>query len=282
MTTTTQQHGWTTSFLTVPGARLRVRTLGAGEPLVLVHGTGTDSTTWDEVAPVLAKTHQVITYDRRGYGESTAAPVRDYSVHIRDLTSLLESIGPAHLLGWSSGGNVALGAGSSNPHLLRSLTVVEAPFHGLRHPGHGMLTTIATAKLRQLTRRPEPAAAAFLRWVSGYRDGGNGFDRASADHQDHLLGYSRQVLAELDPHPRGATSEFVSTHQLASLDGVPLTWVLGSDSIWWYRDLSRRAMRFIPHGQTVEIPNAGHFAHQENPAAFATGVVAAVTRSSRT
>lgn len=257
------------------GAQLRIRTMGAGEALVLVHGSGTDSTTWDEVAPVLAKTHQVVTYDRRGYGESASAPVRDYQVHIQDLTELLESVGPAHLVGWSSGGNVALGAASANPQLVRTLTVVEPPFHGLRYPSMGLLTTIAAAKVHQVTRRPESGAAAFMRWVSGYRTGGNAFDRASADQQANLRGYSRQILAELDPYPRGLTSEFVRRRQLESLDGVPVTWMLGSESLPWFRKLSRRALRALPGGRTVEIDDASHFVHQDSPEAFITAVTAA-------
>lgn len=48
---------WTTSSLAVPGVRLHVKRTGAGDPLLLVHGKGTDCTTWDGVAPALTGDH---------------------------------------------------------------------------------------------------------------------------------------------------------------------------------------------------------------------------------
>jgi len=50
------------------GATLHYRTAGEGSPLVLVHGSCTDMSTWDGVVDDLARDHRVIIYDRRGMG----------------------------------------------------------------------------------------------------------------------------------------------------------------------------------------------------------------------
>lgn len=60
--------------LELPGATLNYRTAGDGPPLVLVHGSATDLTTWDGVIDELARDHRVIAYDRRGYGQSRHRP----------------------------------------------------------------------------------------------------------------------------------------------------------------------------------------------------------------
>jgi pimeloyl-ACP methyl ester carboxylesterase len=49
--------------LDAPGARLHYRTAGDGPPLVLVHGSSTDMTTWDGVVGELAQDHRVVIYD---------------------------------------------------------------------------------------------------------------------------------------------------------------------------------------------------------------------------
>ncbi|MFW3172701.1 alpha/beta fold hydrolase [Geodermatophilus sp. CPCC 206100] len=57
------------------GVRLRVRTGGAGPPVVLLHGHPRTHTTWHRVAPLLAAAgHTVVCPDLRGYGRSTAPP----------------------------------------------------------------------------------------------------------------------------------------------------------------------------------------------------------------
>ena len=60
-------------LLHLPGVRLRYDVSGNGPPLVLVHGSAVDRTTWNGVVPELSRTHTVITYDRRGYGRLTAS-----------------------------------------------------------------------------------------------------------------------------------------------------------------------------------------------------------------
>ena len=121
--------------LEVPGARLNYRTAGDGPPLVLVHGSATDMTTWDGVVDELAREHHVVVYDRRGYGQSRHKPVRDHRIHAQDLTAVLAKVAgqPATVVGWSSGGNIALAVAVKHPELFSALVIVEAPFHGMRH-----------------------------------------------------------------------------------------------------------------------------------------------------
>ena len=60
--------------LDVPGTALYYDSAGDGLPLILVHGSAVDGSTWDGVLPDLARDRRVITYDRRGYWRSTHKP----------------------------------------------------------------------------------------------------------------------------------------------------------------------------------------------------------------
>src|SRR4051812_1401244 len=61
------------------GHDVAYRRAGAGAAIVLVHGIAGSNTTWDELLPVLAKTHDVIAPDLPGHGASGSS-AGDYSV----------------------------------------------------------------------------------------------------------------------------------------------------------------------------------------------------------
>ncbi len=114
----------------VNGVGLYWQEAGAGEPLVLVHGSWGDHENWAPVVPGLAGRFRVITYDRRGHSRSER-PAGQGSIHedADDLAALLEALelAPAHVAGNSGGGAVALDLAARRPELLRSLAVHEPP-----------------------------------------------------------------------------------------------------------------------------------------------------------
>jgi pimeloyl-ACP methyl ester carboxylesterase len=114
----------------VNGTRLYYELHGDGEPLALVHGSWGDATGWQLVIPVLAESFRVLVYDRRGHSRSEG-PDGQGSVHedAHDLAALLGALAlaPAHVVGNSYGGNVALRVAATRPHLMRSLSCHEPP-----------------------------------------------------------------------------------------------------------------------------------------------------------
>ncbi len=59
-------------YLDVRGARLHVAELGAGPPVLLLHGWPQHWWTWRELMPLLAVRHRVLALDLRGFGWSEA------------------------------------------------------------------------------------------------------------------------------------------------------------------------------------------------------------------
>ena len=95
----------------VNGADLAYRTVGAGEPLLLVMGYAGTMDVWDPVlVDRLARSYRVILFDNRNVGRS---PASDGPVSVegmaRDGLGLLRALGVdrAHVLGWSMGSMIA-------------------------------------------------------------------------------------------------------------------------------------------------------------------------------
>jgi non-heme chloroperoxidase len=80
---------------------------GAGQPVVLIHGYPLSGRAWDRQVPVLLEAgHRVITYDRRGFGQSSQPAVGyDYDTFAADLATLLDHLDlwDAVLVGHSMG-----------------------------------------------------------------------------------------------------------------------------------------------------------------------------------
>jgi pimeloyl-ACP methyl ester carboxylesterase len=82
--------------------------VGVGRPVVLIHGWPLSGRSWEpQVAPLVAAGHRVITYDRRGFGDSSQPwNGYDYDTFSADLHALLEHLDlrDVALVGFSMGG----------------------------------------------------------------------------------------------------------------------------------------------------------------------------------
>jgi pimeloyl-ACP methyl ester carboxylesterase len=111
------------------------------DTVVLVHGSWTDHSSWQLVAPALAEQHRVLTYDRRGHSRSDRPSQATRHHDEDDLAGLIEALdlGAVHLVGNSYGGSISLGLAARRPDLVRSVTAHEPPLLGVARPG----TTLA-------------------------------------------------------------------------------------------------------------------------------------------
>jgi pimeloyl-ACP methyl ester carboxylesterase len=261
-------------FLPYEGVELAYEERGSGEPLLLIHGTGCQTATWGRTFDDLAAAgHRVIAYDRRGYGASAHPPVRDYRRHVADAAAVLERVAktPATVVGWSSGGNVALALAATRPDLVRRLIVAEAALHGVRHLMATTLGMLTHAKWHQLRGRRQEAAVGFFRWIFE-----EGYDALSQEERDALLSQAGPVLAELDLHPYGIMTEYLSLARVRRIP-VPITFLIGDSTAPFFRRLHRHLVRAVPSIRTEVIPGASHFVHRDAPNAFVAAVQRAVS-----
>ncbi len=98
------------------GTRIAFECAGSGPPLILVDGAFCHRAFGPSAkfVPLLAGHFTVFTYDRRGRGASSDTPPYSVAREVEDLEALIDEAGaPAYLVGFSSGGALALEAAAS-------------------------------------------------------------------------------------------------------------------------------------------------------------------------
>ncbi|MCM3896020.1 MULTISPECIES: alpha/beta fold hydrolase [Gordonia] len=116
-------------YKVIHGYRRAYRIAGSGPALLLIHGIGDNSSTWNEVIPMLAQHYTVIAPDLLGHGRSDK-PRADYSVPafangMRDLLVVL-GISKVTVVGHSLGGGVAMQFCYQFPRFVERLVLVAA------------------------------------------------------------------------------------------------------------------------------------------------------------
>jgi pimeloyl-ACP methyl ester carboxylesterase len=107
---------------------------GSGpSPVLVLHGGLSDGEILlDGWEASLGATHSLTAFDRRGHGRTADS---DAPFHYDDMATeaiaVLESVigEPAHLIGWSDGGIVAMAVALRRPDLVRRLVLIGANFH---------------------------------------------------------------------------------------------------------------------------------------------------------
>jgi esterase len=115
---------------TVNGVQLHYDELGAGDPILCIHGAGSSTQLWADAVEQLARLGRVIAYDRRGCGRSERPePYERTSVseHADDAAALLDALdaGPAVVIGRSYGGTVAVDMATRYPGKVRACASLE-------------------------------------------------------------------------------------------------------------------------------------------------------------
>lgn len=128
--------------LKVAGGRQAFRECGAGPAIVLLHGIGSGSASWLEVAQALGRNARVIAWDAPGYGDST--PLRslapDASDYAERLLQLLDALGIQRcvLVGHSLGAMAATAFASGVQQHRISRLVLISPARGYGHPSRAL------------------------------------------------------------------------------------------------------------------------------------------------
>jgi non-heme chloroperoxidase len=256
---------------------------GAGDPVVLVHGSGaTDARTWGSQLDPLAAHYRVLAYSQRyHYPNAWAGDGRDvYSTmtHAADLAALIRGLrlGPCHLVGSSYGGDIVLLLAAQHPELVRTLVLGEPglALWLLRLPGgealhQAYLDTIAPAARAVQEGDIETAARLFSDGVLGP----GVFDQLPLPTRERLKENARLLAFE---RPERDDSPFSCAD--AGRITAPSLLLTGDSSPEMFGLIAEELARCMPGCERATIPNASHLLHGMNPQAYNETVLAFLGR----
>ena len=240
--------------------KLNFRTMGSGQPLIIMHGVFGSSDNWQTLGKVFAESQAVYLVDLRNHGNSPHSDTFDYDVMVEDVVELMDDqgISQAHILGHSMGGKVAMHLATQNPDRVGKLIVVDiAPKYYAPHHQQ-IFEGFHSVDLLNLNNRKD------------------------ADDQMSLvitnMGVRQFILKNLERRKDGsfgwklnlsaieAAIEKVGAGMEAnvSFDG-PSMFIAGSKSDYITQEDHTLIHDYFPTAQIEVVAGAGHWVHAEKP-----------------
>ncbi|MER7395257.1 alpha/beta hydrolase [Streptomyces sp. NPDC000151] len=255
------------------GVNLYYEVVGEGEPLVLVHGSWNDHRSWQPAIEAdLRASFTVITYDRRGHGQSEKVPGQGTRRQDEDdLAALIERLGhaPAHVAGSSFGASIVLGLAARRPELFRSITVHEPPLVGVVADDPDSLaqlqpTMASVDAAMDHLRKDEDEQGARL-FVEEVALGPGMWDQLPAPLRETFVTHAQTWLDEqTDP------SWAVLDLDRLSACTMPVLLSRGSASPTWFSTVLERLAAVMPQAQRQTFEGAGHIPHVTHPQEYTT------------
>ena len=185
-------------------APLFVDARGAGTPVVLLHSGGMSSRQWRSLAERLAPAHRVLAPDFLGAGKNPlwddAVPFH-YGLDVAAVGRVLDGLeGPAHLVGHSYGGLIALTVARTWPARVRSVAAFDPVAFGVLHDP---MDDAGLADLRRAEAQPvftDEALGGSEPWMESFVDYWNGpgaWRSLPAASREQFLRVGRKVFREV-------------------------------------------------------------------------------------
>jgi valacyclovir hydrolase len=235
------------------GARIYYEEAGRGEAVVLLPGWGGSIAELSPLRSAIADGFRVIALDLPGSGRSQPQP-REYPVtyYHDDATALLDvldalGVGPAHLAGFSDGGEEALLLAQRRPGLALSIFTWGAAGR-IPEPAPGEFEALATA-----ADEPdgEPAADGEFAGLASYLAAAYGVEGARIMLRSWAQAMAGIVAAGGDISWAGAGTI-----------RCPAFLCTGSEDRHCPPELVRELAARIPRGEFREVVGAGHDVHR--------------------
>lgn len=247
--------------------QLHYRSLGEGQPLIILHGIFGTSDNWQTFGKAVSSQYKVYLIDLRNHGNSPHSDIFDYPAMAADLDEFIQThdLHKPILMGHSMGGKVVMAFAATHPDSFEKMVVVDiAPKY---YPPHHqkILEALSAVKLNTLENR---------------KDADNQLSEYIKE-----TGVRQFLLKNLKRNDRGqfgwklnlsvikANLEKIGAALEAEAIKKPVLFVRGEQSNYILEEDKELIRSHFPLAQIVTIKNAGHWVHAEQPEALYEAVM---------
>jgi 2-succinyl-6-hydroxy-2,4-cyclohexadiene-1-carboxylate synthase len=222
------------------------------------------------VAAGLGDTHRVLSVDLVGHGRSAAprdAAAYSMTACVDQLASFLDKMNlvDAHWIGYSMGGRAALAFAVAHPTRMASALLVGTSA-GIRDPQQRAERARDDEALAERIER-EGVEAFVDFWISQsflVDERWLGASGVAEARKMRLANSAHGLAASLRGMGPGAQPPL---HGALARIGVPICLAVGEEDLK-FRALAAEMSEELPNARVEIVPEAGHSAHTDNPAAF--------------
>ncbi|MCW2935305.1 MAG: alpha/beta hydrolase fold protein [Actinomycetia bacterium] len=234
--------------------------------LLLIHGNASSARWWDELVPMLTRSHYVTRLDLLGYGRSAKPEGRSYALPDQAcrVGVAMDRLGIERVVvvGHSSGGAAATALAEKRPDLVAALVLISTGPHLGAH--------IAPPRDIDPSQWPHVTDEQLRQFTSA------AFSRPGCQLPVELLNEIRAMtfhsLATTMQASRDYVKEQALPSRLAPL-GKPLLVIFGEEDRRW-RSSSAADYRAVPGARVEMLPGLGHTPILEDPARTASCLLA--------
>jgi len=269
-----QASGFEHLVVETPGLRTHLAAIGAGEPVVLLHGFPQHWWQWHAIAPLIAaRGYRVYCPDLRGAGWTVADDPRvERETRLHDLLALLDvlDVERAHLVSHDMGAITAMQLTYDHPERVRTAVELSVP------PGFMTFSPKVASGFRHLPRFVWHRRGGSLRGILSEPYVAQPMSQATIDA--HLAPMSRP---DIDGAVRPLTRGMILPEALRMGRGVyrrrrltvPTLFVFGRRDRPWteenLRRVCRHPQRYADRVELAYVDDAAHFISDDAPAAVA-------------
>ena len=241
-----------------------------GDPILLIHGSWSDHTVWYRVVQGLADNFRVFAYDKRGHGRSQKVSTQGSGEEdAADASALLSQlgVGPAHIVGNSSGASVALKMAIAQPSSIKSLNGHEPPLWDLLEHDPSIVPAFDEANKRKaqairVLEGGDRAGAAEL-FVDTMMAAPGTWGKMTPQGREMMIANADTWLDETKD-PNFTKIDLPPLARFAR----PVLLTYGDKGMRGSKMIVEKLARALPNSKVQAFPKDGHSPHLSNPQGF--------------